>query len=101
MQLGRWISVSSGFRFLIEIFISNRPLMQPAAIEKKATKPEELLARFRSKEDLYRYMTMHGKHIILQLTLCSSQRIPSLHESDKDRLHARHSFGEEAAPEKQ
>jgi hypothetical protein len=23
---------------------------------------EELLSRFRSKEDLYRYMTQHGKH---------------------------------------
>ena len=34
--------------------------MQPAAIEKKLTKPEELLSRFRSKEDLYRYMTQQG-----------------------------------------
>ena len=33
-------------------------------MEKKLTKPEELLSRFRSKEDLYRYMTMQGKHTI-------------------------------------
>jgi hypothetical protein len=26
--------------------------------EKKLKKPEELLSRFRSKEDLYRYMTL-------------------------------------------
>jgi len=29
-------------------------------MDKKLTKPEELLARFRSKEDLYRYMTLQG-----------------------------------------
>lgn len=27
-------------------------------------KAEDLLARFRSKEDLYRYMTQQGKHVI-------------------------------------
>ena len=29
-------------------------------IEKKLTKPEELLSRLRFKEDLYRYMTLQG-----------------------------------------
>jgi len=34
------------------------------AAAQKLTKPEELLSRFRSKEDLYRYMTMQGKHTV-------------------------------------
>jgi hypothetical protein len=30
---------------------------------------EELLSRFRSKEDLYRYMTLHGKFLIFNRSL--------------------------------
>jgi hypothetical protein len=35
-----------------------------SAAKAKSIKPEELLSRFRSKEDLYRYMTQQGKHPI-------------------------------------
>ena len=36
-------------------------------MEKKLTKPEELLSRFRSKEDLYRYMTLQGNILFWSL----------------------------------
>ena len=42
------------------------------APEKKLKKPEELLSRFRSKEDLYRYMTQQGMYITILIILLSS-----------------------------
>jgi hypothetical protein len=46
----------------------NRDIASKAAIPKieeskgpKKIKPEELISRFRSKEDLYRYLTQQGK----------------------------------------
>ena len=39
----------------------------PKKVEKHPA--EELLSRFRSKEDLYRYMTQQGKHIVQVLML--------------------------------
>ena len=44
--------------------------MQPP--EKKLKKPEELLSRFRSKEDLYRYMTQQGMCTAIFTILLSS-----------------------------
>jgi hypothetical protein len=38
-------------------------------MEKKLTKPEELLSRFRSKEDLYRYMNLQGIYHSITLVL--------------------------------
>ena len=66
-------------------------------MEKKLTKPEELLARFRSKEDLYRYMTQHGKHTFGLLTISTSERVLAESQGDEDWVHERHLVGEEVS----
>lgn len=60
MRFGSRISDSAVSGFLLEYLVPKTPPLLLAAMEKKLTKPEELLARFRSKEDLYRYMTIQG-----------------------------------------
>lgn len=47
---------------------STRKSMEgPKKVEK--IKAEELLSRFRSKEDLYRYMTQQGKNLLAEVRL--------------------------------
>ncbi|TNV71368.1 hypothetical protein FGO68_gene5123 [Halteria grandinella] len=80
------VSSVSGFHLLYLISSPETQLMQAA--EKKLTKPEELLSRFRSKEDLYRYMTVQGKTHLLLPHMMHSQCVPPLHQGNKGGLHA-------------
>ena len=70
--------------------------MEQLAKKTDRVRPEELLARFRSKEDLYRYLVNQGKfntpHIYLH-----SQCLPPILGGDQVELPQRHPRGEEAS----
>jgi len=59
-------------------------------MEKKLTKPEELLSRFRSKEDLYRYMTVQGKYFIIRMTYPCSKCVPPVTKGHEGRIYEGH-----------
>jgi hypothetical protein len=55
----------------------------------KKIKPEEFISRFRSKEDLYRYLTQQSKDLNLDDSNYS-QRFPPNDLCYKYRIHARY-----------
>ncbi|TNV71308.1 hypothetical protein FGO68_gene8450 [Halteria grandinella] len=78
----------SGFKHIY--LISHLDLFGIFSMEKKLTKPEELLSRFRSKEDLYRYMTVQGKYIMICMTYPCSECVPSVTKGHEGRIYEGH-----------
>ena len=50
---------------------------------------EEMIGRFRSKEDLYRYILSKVRHVSVNSSSCS-ERLPSFHEGHKAQLPQGH-----------
>jgi hypothetical protein len=58
------ISILYNLKLIKEILPQAAENMTEESKGPKKVKPEVLLSRFRSKEDLYRYLTQQGKRVV-------------------------------------